>query len=29
MINDFIEEYNGYLRFDNTEYEIAKCHDTM
>ena len=25
MISDFIEEYNGYLRFDDTEYETAKC----
>ena len=24
MISDFIEEYNGYLRFDDTEYETAK-----
>lgn len=25
MISDFIEEYNGYLCFDDTEYETAKC----
>ena len=25
MISDFIEEHNGYLRFDDTEYDTAKC----
>ena len=25
MISDFIEEFNGYLRFDDREYETAKC----
>jgi len=26
MVSDFIEEYNGYLCFDDTEYETAKCN---
>jgi len=25
MVSDFIEEYNGYLRFDDKEYETVKC----
>ena len=25
MVSDFIEEYDGYLRLDNAEYETAKC----
>ena len=25
MISNFVEEYNEYLRFDDTEYETAKC----